>query len=68
MAIDKSVTIQGLDAEEIVIDGGGSDNNTRVFNNATYATLTGVSVEEITADDFLASNLIAEDRSAIAAM
>ena len=32
LTIDKSLTIEGLGAENIIIDGGGSDNNTRVFN------------------------------------
>ena len=31
LAVDKSLTINGLGAENIVINGGGSDNNTRVF-------------------------------------
>ncbi len=32
LAVDKSLTIDGLGAENIIIDGGGSDNKTRVIN------------------------------------
>ena len=64
LAIDKSLTIQGLGAENIIIDGGGFDNNTRVFNiddNSDAESEVVINDLTITGGSSEASNLEDQD-------